>query len=341
MLFIVILTPKCNSNCKYCGGFEDGIMPAKIQYDSKDLSEFLKNYPSHSIAFYGGEPLLELEKMEEIIGATKAEHYILQTNGLRLKRVKKDLLQKFSTILVSFDGRKETHNFYRGNYEKVVENVMKIKGYGGELIARMTASQETDIYEDVMSIISLNLFTHVHWQIDAIWSRDGVWKDFEKWVDRYNAGIRKLIKFWISEMLKGRILGIVPFLGVSTAIFEGFRHFPCASGFESFTISTDGRILACPICPEFDWNNVGDIFTGINRNVDVHDPCPNCGYFKFCGGRCLFFNRERLWGEKGFKLVCSTVKNLVDSLIAYRDVLAKFRNEIRYPRFLNTTEIIP
>lgn len=341
MLFILILTTKCNSSCRYCGGFEDGAMPNRIQYSLKELKRFLERYSASSIAFYGGEPLLEAAKMEEIMTEIKVERYILQTNGTLLKRLRDKILQRFSTILVSFDGRKETHDFYRGNYDLVLENVRGLENYKGELIARITASQETDIYEDVISIISLNTFTHVHWQIDAIWSRDGIWKDFERWVEKYNLGVRKLVKFWISEMLKGRVHGIVPFLGIATAIFDGFRFPPCASGFESFAITTDGKVLACPICPEFDWNLLGNIFLGIEKRPEILNPCPNCSYFRFCGGRCLFFNRERLWGEKGFKLVCSTVKNLVDSLIAYRDVLAKFRNEIKYPKFLNTTEIIP
>ncbi|MEM3391798.1 MAG: 4Fe-4S cluster-binding domain-containing protein, partial [Archaeoglobaceae archaeon] len=81
MLFILILTPRCNSNCRYCGGFEDGMMPEKIQYSIEDLQNFLKRYPEFSIAFYGGEPLLELRKIEEIMREVKANRFILQTNG--------------------------------------------------------------------------------------------------------------------------------------------------------------------------------------------------------------------------------------------------------------------
>ncbi|MDI9611267.1 MAG: TIGR04084 family radical SAM/SPASM domain-containing protein [Archaeoglobales archaeon] len=337
MLYIVLLTPKCNSKCKYCGGFEDGLMPEKIQYSVEDLRKFVGN---SSIAFYGGEPLLETEKMKEIMDHIDAERFILQTNGILLDKLDEEYLNRFSTILVSFDGRKNVHEFYRGNYERVLENAMRIKDFGGELIARMTASLETNIYEDVMHILSLDTFTHVHWQIDAIWSNYTA-KDFEKWVENYNAGIRKLVKFWISELVKGKLHKIVPFMGIATAMFEGYQYPPCASGFESFAIATDGRILACPICPDLDWNCLGDIYTGIKKRLDLLEPCPKCKYFRFCGGRCLFFNRERLWGEEGFKLVCSTVKNLVDSLLAYREELKNYRERLRYPRFLNTTEIIP
>ncbi|MCS7143896.1 MAG: TIGR04084 family radical SAM/SPASM domain-containing protein [Archaeoglobaceae archaeon] len=337
MLYILILTPRCNSNCRYCGGFEEGIMPEKIQYGIEDLKEFVGEA---SIAFYGGEPLLEINKMKEIMDKIKAERFILQTNGILLDQIDESYLKKFSTILVSFDGREGVHELYRGNYEKVLKNARRIKGYCGELIARMTASLDTDIYEDVMHILSLDTFTHVHWQIDAVWSKFTL-REFEKWVEKYNEGVRKLVKFWINEILAGRIHRIVPFMGVATALFESYPYPPCASGFESFAISTDGRVLACPICPDLDWNCLGDIYSGIKKSLEVLDPCPRCNYFRFCGGRCLFFNRERFWGDEGFKLVCSTVKNLVDSLLAYKDQLAKYKEQIKYPKFLNTTEIIP
>jgi len=76
------------------------------------------------------------------------------------------------------------------------------------------------------------------------------------------------VKLWIAELVRGRVHGIVPFLGVATAIFERFKHVPCSSGF-------DGRILACPICPEFEWNNLGTIWDGIKKRVEILEPCPS------------------------------------------------------------------
>ncbi|MDI9646247.1 MAG: TIGR04084 family radical SAM/SPASM domain-containing protein [Archaeoglobales archaeon] len=341
MLYIVIVTPRCNSNCIYCGGFDKDAMPEEIQYSLDDLKYFIDSVmkdKNPSIAFYGGEPLLEIEKIKNIMDKIHAEHYILQTNGLLLDKVDRDYLERFSTILISFDGRKETHEFYRGNYTKVLENVRRTRRYfNGELIARMTASKKTDIFEDVKHILSLDLFTHVHWQIDAVWSEYS--DEFKRWVEFYNAGIRKLVDFWVDEIRRGIMHNIVPFLGVATAITKGYTYPPCASGKRSFVIAPDGRVLACPICPELEWNVLGDIYSGVKREIEILDPCPKCSYFKFCGARCLFFNRERLWGEEGFKLVCSTVKNLADSVLQYKEELRELK--INYPKYLNTTEIIP
>jgi len=325
-------------------------MPKDITYSIEDLKKFISKDGEPSIAFYGGEPLLRVEKIKEIMDKIKAKHYILQTNGLLLDKLDEEYIRKFSTILVSIDGRKETTEFYRGKvYDRVIRNVKKINGYfDGEIIARMVATQRTEIYKDVTHLLSLGIFTHIHWQIDAVWSNDGIWQDFRSWTVNYNKGILKLVDYWVKSIKAGRVLGIVPFLGVFTAILRSYNHPPCASGFKSFAITTDGKVLACPICPELDWNLLGTIYDSKLKKVKILDPCPSCEYFSVCGGRCLFFNRERLWGEEGFNLVCSTVKNLVNSIKSrFNEILKVVEmgvvdlNSLIYPKFLNTTEIIP
>ncbi len=355
MLYILFLTGVCNLRCRYCGGtIPSYVMPHEVQYSIDELKEFISKDDNPSIAFYGGEPLLRIELMEEIMDEIRAEHYILQTNGLLLHELEEETVSKFSTILVSIDGRKEVTDFYKGRgvYERVLKNVRRIREfYDGELIARMVATQRTDIYADVMHLLGLGLFTHVHWQIDAVWSPEGIWVDFAGWTREYNSGITKLVKVWLEEMRRGRILGIVPFLGVLKALLgHANTSPPCGSGVNSFAITTDGRVLACPICPDMDWNVLGDLKSDPNDlpRPEILEPCKSCDLFKVCGGRCLFFNRERLWGEEGFSLVCSTVRHLVREIERIKpEVMALVdegiveMDDLIYPKFNNTTEIIP
>jgi putative peptide-modifying radical SAM enzyme len=324
-------------------------MPPEVTYNIRKLRDFVERDENAIVAFYGGEPLLRRELMEEVMDEVDAK-FVLQTNGLLLRETKKKYLKKLSTILVSIDGIKEVNDFYKGEvYDRVVENVMWLsKFYDGDLIARMVASEKTDIVRDVKHLLDLN-FDHVHWQINAIWSPEGLWKDFEKWIDVYNSGISELVDWWVRRIKEGSVEGIVPFLGILKAlIFEPNTSPPCGAGKTSFAITTDGRITACPVCAEFEWNVVGSLDEGIRRIVDIKSPCKECDYLHVCGGRCLFFNREMLWGKKGFELVCKACRHLIeevrkaisDVMDAVNEGLVDLR-ELYYPSFNNTTEIVP
>ncbi len=354
MLYIVFLTSTCNLRCRYCGGGMEELMPKDIEYPIEKLRDFVYMDEHPSIAFYGGEPLLRIETMKRIMDSIEVEHYILQTNGLLLGKVEEDYLKRFSTILVSIDGRREVTDYYKGYgvYDRILSNVRSIREfYDNELIARMVATQRTEIYEDVVHLLNLGYFTHVHWQIDAIWSAEGIWEDFEGWVRKYNEGISRLVRYWLEEMERGRVLGIVPFLGVLKALLGRENTSPpCGAGVNSYAITTDGRVLACPICPDLEWNVLGTIDDDPNElpKVELLEPCRSCELKGVCGGRCLFFNRERLWGEWGFELVCGTVKHLVGEIRRIVDRIKRLLDEGRieekdviYPKFNNTTEIIP
>ena len=358
MLYIVFLTARCNLRCTYCGGsIEESVMPPEITYDIDELVEFISTDPSPSIAFYGGEPLLRADLMVEIMDRVEVEHFILQTNGLLLDRVDAEYLKRFSTILVSIDGRREVTDHYRGGvYEKVVRNVRWVRkaGYEGELIARMVATELTDIYSDVLHLLSIPEFSHVHWQIDAVWSPESLWKNFAGWVDRYNSGISRLASYFLSRLREGEVPGIVPFLGILKAIiFQENMKPPCGSGVDSFAITTDGRIVACPVCADLPWNQCGEISAtrheDLKRNkVKILEPCQSCRYSFACGGRCLFFNRERLWGDEGFRLVCGTSQHLIQEMMRIAPEIISLSRQgvidvkmLYYPEYNNTTEIIP
>jgi Predicted Fe-S oxidoreductases len=90
-----------------------------------------------------------------------AKKFILQTNGLLIKDASIELLNKFDTILLSIDGVKEVTDMYRGNgvYDQVLGNAiwLKKRGFKGDLVARMTLTEDGDIYRDVIHLLSLKI----------------------------------------------------------------------------------------------------------------------------------------------------------------------------------------
>jgi len=354
----------CNLRCKYCGNDPDpSVEPLEINYSLDDLKRFIEKDSDAIICFYGGEPLLRVNIIKWIIDNIKAKKFCIQTNGLFLDRLELEYLEKFDTILVSIDGRKEVTDYYRGTgtYDLVIKNIRKIrrKGYDGDIIARMAVSEKTDIYSDVKHLIELKNpnFDHVHWQLDALWDLPPKqrYKDFDLWVDTiYNAGITKLVNYWYEKMeQEGKVLGIVPFIGIMKTLLTGEKvYLRCGAGIDAFTITTSGRIIACPVALEFDEFYLGDIWTTepyeLPWKIKIGGPCLRCEYNFICGGRCLFANKTMLWGIEGFEKVCETVKHLINELIRIKprvqDLIDKgiiSIDDFNYPPYNNSTEIIP
>ena len=331
-------------------------MPWKIQYRLEDLAKFLEEDNDLVIAFYGGEPLLNAKFIEEVMERIDAKRWVIQTNGLLIEKLDEKYWREFDAILLSIDGVKEVTDYYRGVgvYEKVLKAAKYLRSINAEadLTARMSVSEQTRLYRDVVHLLSLNIFDHVHWQLDVIWSDR--WIDFDSWlVESYLPDLKKLVNLWIAKLRGGMVLGITPFLGIVKAMFfENLLAPPCGSGVEAFAISTDGTILACPIAVDVGWAKLGNIrntnLEDLRRLFKIGEPCSSCNVFKYCGGRCLYTYYERLWGEEGFRKVCRATKHLISLIEELRDEIASLIDEgrvdiekLNYPKFLNTVEIIP
>jgi len=351
-LIIVSTTGACNLRCLYCGGsFPPKYVPWELRYDIDYLIKFLRETGS-DVAFYGGEPLLNPQVIVKVMDELDdGRRFIIQTNGTLPESLPPEYWLKFDAVLLSIDGRREVNDYYRGqgNYERVLKTAYMLRdiGYSGDLIARMTLWDKSDVYEDVTHLLNLKVFDHVHWQLNVIWTEP--W-DFSAWANTsYIPGLRRLADMWVSNMSSGEVLGIVPFLGVmKVALFGEWRSPPCGSGTETFTVLPDGRIVACPIAVENEWAVVGHITRGSIRRVEIGKPCTSCPYFKYCGGRCLYAYKERLWGEKGFLEVCRVTKEMIDILLSKISHIKRLIREgvisasdFYYPPFDNTTEIIP
>ncbi len=360
MHYHIILTKECNLNCSYCGGGSD-TPPREIQYGIPDLSSFLSGDRSPVVEFYGGEPLLRIETMNKIMDAVPGR-FVIQTNGMFLDRIGPEYLKKFHSILVSIDGTREVtdNNRSSGVYDKIIRNIRLIRerGFCGDLVARTTVPQGSDIYENVRHLAGIKDFDHVHWQLgfEMFWE-SGLDDDMEleEWIRSYNSGISSLIEWWMREMEHtGRVPGIVPFIGVMDSLLSGKpSRLRCGSGIDFFSVMPDGRISACPVSIDFDFSIVGSIFkddpTSLCDKVCVGEPCTSCEIFHICGGRCLFVNRSQdMLRKDGYALICGSVKHLVRELenaaprvreMIERGIIRK--NEFEYPEFNNGCEIIP
>lgn len=373
MHFYVTLTNSCNLKCSYCYGkacedfrsdfrdFEiDYSLPSSIAYDTETLSTFIAKDPDPAIVFYGGEPLLRIDKLREIMDKVPAKSFMIQTNGLLLDRLEPEYTNRFETILVSVDGDEPLTDHYRGKgtYGRVASNIRAIREsrFGGEIIARMTVGEETEIDRQVLALARNEaLFSSVHWQLDALfWQNDFPKRRFAEWTaESYNPRLRNLAKIWVEHMrTHGKVLRLYPFVGVMESLLYGEpSKLRCGAGWIMFNIQTDGNITPCPVMA-----GMKDFYLGNIRETDprtlaeaasVSEPCTGCDIFRVCGGRCLYANATKLWGEEGFNQVCGTVRNMVNALYEalpeVRRLIAEGRiqpEDLDYTKH-NSCEIIP
>ena len=360
MNYHLVLTRRCNLNCLYCHGGEETGPDTELQYDMSELADFLQQDDDVQLMLYGGEPTLRIPLITELMDTFPDARFMLQTNALLLDRIPKDYVKQFHSILISIDGPDFVTDGYRseGVYRKVIANTRWLEqiGYTGDIVARMAVSQESDIYRDVRHLLDLDnpRFKHVHWQLNAIWDAEGNWSDFDTWVtDSYNPGITKLVTDWVDRMEFGQVEGIVPFIPIAYTLLTGEESMlRCGSGIDTFAIHVDGSIGVCPISPDWEFSIVGDIWKSkpeeLQNIMTVDEPCPSCEEYGVCGGRCLFANKQRLWGEEGFNKVCNTVTHLINEI---REVVPRIERyisdgqisleEFKYPKYNNGCEIIP
>ncbi|NON63016.1 TIGR04084 family radical SAM/SPASM domain-containing protein, partial [Acidianus sp. RZ1] len=303
MLWLVFTTGKCNLICDYCGGsFPKDIVPWNATYNIPKIKSLVENDKDSTVIFYGGEPLANPRFISEFMDRVKANRYGIQTNGTLTKMLGEKYWRKMNVALFSIDGRKEITDKHRGRniYDTVIKNASYVKSFGVELIARMTVTMDTDIYSDVMHLINLGIFDKIHWQLNVIWTDK--W-DIKKWANEsYLPGIRKLTEFFISKLFDGKIIKIIPILGVINAHYFGpYKGSPCGAGYKSVSITTDGRVLSCPIAVREEWAVLGDINRGFKLMEEpLPEQCRTCDLKRYCGGRCFYASKEKYWGEEGF-----------------------------------------
>jgi uncharacterized protein len=294
-------------------------VPVTSEVSVGELKKFLRKDKKAVLIFYGGEPLLEIEKIKKIIDQIDVP-FRMQTNGKLLDKLPSFYVNKIGKILISIDGARERTDSNRGEgiYDKVMENIklIKKKGYKGELVARMTISEFPDIYEQVLDLLN-NRFSSVHWQLDAgFYKFDFDFKKFSKFAEKYNKSITKLIDYWFEQMKCGKVIRLYPFIAIVDSLLKNEKTLlRCGVGHSGYAITTNGKIVFCPIMNGIKNFEIGNLDTNPKKlkKIDVSGRCLKCGYKDLCGGRCLYWNASNLWGE-GDKLICNTIKHLIDEL---------------------------
>lgn len=165
-------TLECNFACKYC--YEDHInvrmSPEIIAALKKFLEKQTNAFSALGIAWFGGEPLLAMDIMEDIslfifeLQNKRNFHYEagLVTNGYLLNKKKAEKLigLKIKKIQVTIDGPQYVHNSRRplksgeGTFQRILENLIEVADVLKEISIRVNVdSSNIDRVPDLFDIL--------------------------------------------------------------------------------------------------------------------------------------------------------------------------------------------
>lgn len=332
---ILEVTSQCNFRCKYCcysdcyeytHGYTDEFMSYETGKKAVDL--YLTNYRESYkrnplsepfIGFYGGEPLLNIKLIKEIIEYIKKEysdvlvHYNITTNGYILNEsIMQFLVDNDFAILISIDGDKKDHDRNRvtrdgrGTFDTIMEKLQLFRNKFPEyekISISACYDVKTDLQEAKEFFESNGLYVTKFAAVESVNSsyyNQFKLEDFEN----YNRNLKELKD---EMLLLAEERKLIPDRFVYQALGVGYLEFSyhcmigdskntlipytgsCIPG-EKIYVTPDGCIHLCEkINPHFNIGNVvieldyPKIAKMINRyNDSIGKHCLKCNVSKLC-----------------------------------------------------------
>ena len=316
MFIHLTVTGRCYACCKDCINrtitFASSISPdalnnfyeAEPERDAALILKLARRHPDRAITvcFYGGEPFLAPEKMEQvriILGGSEVRdrvRYLVYTNGELLIEAGErfpELLENLWLYAVSIDGNQEQHNRVRlgTNLVKIIENLRWLRSrYHGKVLFWSTLREEQSLlncFEEFLRLYQEGLVDYFFWH----WAeKHEPFEDFPAYVDKYDQELRRVMQRYVERLDNGELLPIVHINELVLYLITGKERGHTACGVElaeNFDIM-DGAVYACADLPPTLARIGVETDENLKALVAYKDwlGCTRCGVHPYCGGRC-------------------------------------------------------
>lgn len=318
--FTVLTTYDCNFNCVYC--YEHGV--DDLTYMSKDVAIAVAEWinlvaksagtRAVEIGFHGGEPLLNMNAIEQILGHVNALTQDFQagikasvvTNGALLSRDTAERLIQLgvSRVMVTLDGPSEIHDqrrFFKGgrpSFTLILNNLQQ--------------AIEAGLY----ALININIDIQNQNKIESLLNILTTKLNLERTEIHFSRVVRGIIptKHCRDFVIPKREFGDTIVKFTQKAVEKGFKSGEgLLSGAicmmktdNTFTIDPRGDVYKCVSGVGHDAFRAGDIFNSKDLSwrlsqfvaADLwkqHEQCKQCRYLPLCLGGCP----QQLFAQKG------------------------------------------
>lgn len=302
MQIYLLLTEKCNLNCKMC---------IRGDKTSKELSladlqnlKCIEEFEEHDIVITGGEPTLCKQFMSIVdFLKDKAKSVSVCSNGTIDSYYSKYFANNNINIQISIDGTKEFHDLIRGSnsYNLSFKTISKLEGLGISYTISSVVNKNNiscmkllaDILGNLNFLKCWNISYEMpfgHANIEEIISVEE-WNSFVDVMLDYvcfRMRIQKMFPFELFDRNKDKL----------EELFKGRKCSNCGSGRNKIYIYPDLSVYPCTCLTDFCLGNLHDAPLSLimqselaqkfaNYTLSPKSECQKCEYIKYCNGGCI------------------------------------------------------
>jgi len=312
-LHIVVPTLRCNLHCLYCHANSRGLKEKGYDMSpevAKKTVDFIFQSPSKAITieFQGGEPLVNFPMVKYIVEYAKEVNkkqgknlkFSIVTNLTLMDEDKlKFLVDNSIGICTSLDGPEDVHNKNRGEYEKTVNWIKKIKSRGINLNAMLLVTKNSlGRMKEIVDEYS-DLGFRLIWvkPVNKLGSGIEKWKEIgindEEFLSFWKEGLDYCIHKGIIENSTAIILKKI--LLKECYNFADLQS-PCGAAIAQLAYSQDGSIYTCDEARAYEIFKLGtvsdkykDILCSrevkgiVQSSINDNPACEVCAYKPYCG----------------------------------------------------------
>jgi uncharacterized protein len=305
----LVLTYDCNFDCVYCfqkafrrkGGVRDEVVRGFVNYVRKNAKSRVR------VTYFGGEPLLEMRRIEEISKQLSDLNYSFSvvTNGSLLTPWVLDKLNSLglSHVQITLDGPREVHDKRRyfvggkGSFDVIVKNLAYAQDHTNVVLRVNVDYRNVEEVRDLFAHLKKQGITKV--RVDPHIVHENVFRN----------------EYWENVMPKeeeGKVLSRVWEIAKEEGFEipqEVFRLGICVAHVdEDIVVDPEGLVYPCwaftgnPLYVKGKLREDGTVefngkFTGREARNVWRGKCDNCEFLPMCVGGCRFFS---VLESKGF-----------------------------------------
>jgi uncharacterized protein len=263
-------TLACNLKCSYCCIQDIVGEKAFPKYSHDDLDLWLRRFYGRQvmITFYGGEPTVNLQYIEEVVRRHPDFIFQMQTNGYHVTKLPQTVWSKMDHCLISIDGSEQSTDHFRGAgaYKMAREASKFLRDRDIPTTARMTYAGRLEP-ADVLEM--LDSFSHLHFQFVHDYGHSGSAEHHH----------RKETLKWMVDAVMELDLNIIPIMGAIRGIFRPDLVPPgpqCRLGPGLYNVTTNGHVYSCPDLALKDEASLGTIWKTVEGTPVPTEPRPIC-----------------------------------------------------------------